>query len=63
MAWAPKIPWHKAFGESILNFFESFFPFTPYQGLQLEAMVHIPITIALYAIKYLLHKDPLAAVL
>jgi hypothetical protein len=53
IARAPKVTWRKAFSASILNFFESFFPFTPYRGLQLEAMVRIPITIALYAMKYI----------
>jgi hypothetical protein len=49
---APKAIWREMFSASILNFFEDFFPITPYRELQLEAMVRIPITIALYAMKY-----------
>jgi hypothetical protein len=52
MTRATKVSWRRAFRESTIKFFENFLPFTPYQGLQLEAMVRIPISIALYAIKY-----------
>jgi hypothetical protein len=64
MTQASNVAWCATFKTSVLNYFTSFFPLSPYHDLQIQAMVQIPMTIAVYAKKYVLGKTdhPLSSV-
>jgi hypothetical protein len=64
MTHATNVAWRATFKTTVLDYFTSFFPISPYRDLQIQAMVRIPITIAEYAIRYVLGKtnQPLSSV-
>jgi hypothetical protein len=50
------VAWRAVFKTTVIDYFTLLFPASTYIDLQVQAMVHIPITLAVYATKYALGK-------
>jgi hypothetical protein len=56
MTQASNVAWRATFKTTMLDYFTSFFPLSSYRDLQIQAMVRIPMTLAVYARRYTLRK-------